>query len=114
MLTRSEHHLILVKNDLPQVRPEQKHLCLELIRAIKARKTCENRLPIQDLDDEVLVNLITHRFQHLLDIVEEAVALKKSAEVVNIPETMFRSAFDRLVHLFFDGENDQSVGRLSL
>ncbi|EIM83914.1 uncharacterized protein STEHIDRAFT_170353 [Stereum hirsutum FP-91666 SS1] len=100
--------------DLPQVRPEQKHLCHELLRAIKARRTCKTRVPIQDLDDEALVNLMTNRFQQLLDIVEEALVLKKSAEVINIPEAMFRSAFDRLVHLFFNGEDNQSEGRLSI
>lgn len=109
-----EHQLISFKNDLPQVRPEQKHLCLELIHAIEARRTCKNLLPVQSLDDGPLVNVLTHRFQQLLDIVEEAMALTKSAEHVNIPEAMFRSPFDRLVHLFFEGEDSQCEGRVSM
>lgn len=97
--------------------PELEWLRELLWKTYVARVRCpDGRLPIEELKDPVLVQLMTDRFQDLLRVVRDALGMKQDAPDVKVPEATFRTGFDRLIRLFFDGSEseDATTKRLSM
>lgn len=103
-----------MKNDLPPVDPDLEWLRQLLWDMYEARVHCPERLPIQELTDPALVQLVTDRFQELLQVARDALGMKRDAPDVKIPEASYRTGFDRLIRLFFDGAGDAAAKRLSM
>lgn len=78
----------------------------------KARQDCPGRLPIGELTDPILLEIVTSLFQDLLQVVADVIAMKGLKEHVKVPEATSRTGFDRLIRLFFDGED--TTKRLSV
>lgn len=104
-----------MKNDLPPVDPDLEWLRQLLWDMYEARVRCpDGRLPIEELKDPALVQLLTDQFQDLLRVVRDALGMKRDAPDVKIPEATYRSGFDRLIRLFFDGAGEAAAKRLSM
>lgn len=105
-------YLHTVKRDLPQVEPELEPLREALYASYQLRKQSQGCLPVQELTDPALTDLITHRFQDLLRVVRDAQGMKGDKKHVKVPKATFRTGFDRMIRLFYDG--DGAVKRLSV
>lgn len=103
-----------MKDDLPPVDPDLEWLRELLWKMYEARVRCPERLPVQELTDPALVQLLTDQFQDLLQVVRDALGMKRDAPDVKIPEATFRTGFDRLIRLFFDRAGDAAAKRLSM